>query len=373
MALFVRSAGGVRAVSAASIARASLLLCAVVACDIPTGVPTWNQTWVVPGDSTQVSVSELLPKSGEVTVVTAGSTKVFSLAVPAPPAISTSLGQVCPVCVSANGTTVSKPAFTLRDSTSTTLPSDLVSAAITSGSLAYTITNGFSFDPLRPNAAGAPYGYLVVRVMNGTTVVASDSVDGQTTAMGKNGATFQRTLAFNAVTVSGASPLRVVITLDSPQGDAITINTSESFSLAAQPGQVTLGQATVKVQSQSIAGQQTSIDLSSVDASAVVNRVQGGALRLTVANPFGVQGQLDAVITAAGMAPITKTIVLSSSATSTPRVDLTADELRAMLGKSVTLTVGGVVSSPSGTVTLDPTQVLKVKSDFELTISTTEG
>jgi hypothetical protein len=37
------------------------------------------------------------------------------------------------------------------------------------------------------------------------------------------------------------------------------------------------------------------------------------------------------------------------------------------------LNVSGTVSSPSGTVTLTPTQVLEVNSTFQITLSTTES
>ena len=47
--------------TARAIARLGLLLLVVVgACDVPTKLPSWDQTWLIPGDSTRVSVSELL-------------------------------------------------------------------------------------------------------------------------------------------------------------------------------------------------------------------------------------------------------------------------------------------------------------------------
>src|SRR5205814_3110017 len=59
---------GARATARLSI----LLLVAVSACEVPTKLPSWDQTWLIPGDSTKVSVSELLPKTGELTVSTSG-------------------------------------------------------------------------------------------------------------------------------------------------------------------------------------------------------------------------------------------------------------------------------------------------------------
>src|SRR5690242_11836811 len=181
-----------------SLARLSILLLVVAtACDMPTKLPSWDQTWLIPGDSTTVGVSELLPSTGEVSVSTLNGQKVFALNVASPANFTRSLGQVCSACAAANGATVPKPAFTLVDSTSTTLPNNLVAATVIAGGFDYTITNGFSFDPIKPSAAGAPYGYFVIRIMNGTTLVGQDSVNGASVAMGKNGATLQRSVPLN--------------------------------------------------------------------------------------------------------------------------------------------------------------------------------
>jgi hypothetical protein len=363
--------------AARAIARLGLIfLVAVSACEVPTKLPTWDQTWLIPGDSTRVSVSELLPKSGELTVSTSGGQPVFALSVAAPPAVSRTLGQVCSACAAANGMTVPKPAFTVRDSTPITLPTDLVAATIVSGGFTYTITNNFSFDPIRPNAAGAPYGYFVIMVMNGTTLVALDSVDGAATGIGANGATLQRPLPLNvgsgSLAITSASPMKIYLTLNSPQGDPTTINTSQSFTVAIQPAPIALSQAQVNLTNQTINAAQTTVDLSSVSDEALINRVQGGTLHLAIDSPFGVQGTLTATFSAPGISPIVKTITLTTAAHQTPDVSLTAAELRALLGHTNDLTVSGNVSSPSGSVTLTPTQVLKVTSTFAIILSTTE-
>jgi hypothetical protein len=354
-----------------------LLLVAATACDLPTKLPTWDETWLIPGDSTRVAVSELLPQTGELTVSTFGGQPVFALNVAAPPSVSRSLGQVCSACAAANGTTVPKPAFTIVDSTRITLPTDLVAATIVNGGFDYTITNGFSFDPIRPNAAGAPYGYFVIRVMNGSTVVAVDSVNGATLGIGKNGATLQRSLPLNvgsgSLTITSSSPLELYVTLDSPQGDPTTINSNQSFTVAIQPAPISLSQAQVRLANQSVSAAPTTVDLSSVSDQALINRVQGGTLHLAIASPFGVQGTLTATFSATGAAPIVKTIPLTIQAQQTADVTLTAAELRALLGHTDDLTVSGSVSSPSGTVTLTPSQVLKVTSTFEIILSTTES
>jgi hypothetical protein len=354
-----------------------LLLAGLAACDVPTKLPSWDQTWLIPGDSTRVAVSELLPKSGELTVSTSGGQPVFALNVATPAGISRSLGQVCSACAAANGTTVPKPAFSAVDSTGIALPADLVAATIVSGGLGYTITNGFGFDPIRPSAAGAPYGYFVIRIMNGTTLVAIDSVNGADLAIGKNGATLQRALPLNvgagSLGITAASPLEVYVTLESPAGDPTTMNSNQSFSVTVQPAPIGLSQAQVNLANQQISAAQTSVDLSSVSDQALINRVQAGTLHLTINSPFGVQGTLTATFAAPGAAPIVKTIPLTTATQQTPDVSLTASELRTLLGHTATLTVSGTVNSPTGTVTLTPTQVLSVASTFEIILSTTEN
>lgn len=354
-----------------------VLLAAVSACEIPTKLPIWDQTWVIPGDSTRFSVSQLLPSTGEITVSTSGGQPVFALSIPAPAAISRSLGQVCSACAAANGTTVPKPAFTISDSTPVTLPTDLVTATIVNGGFTYTITNNFSFDPIRPSAAGAPYGYFVIRVMNGATLVALDSVNGSDVAIGKNGATVQRQLPLNvggsSLSITSSKPVEIYLTLNSPQGDAVTINTSQSFSVAIQPAPIALSQAQVQLSNQTINAAQTTVDLTSVSDQAIVNRVQAGALHLAIDSPFGVQGTLTATFNVPGGAQIVKSIPLSTAATQSVDVALTAAELKSLLGHAANLTVSGSVSSPSGSVTLTPTQVLRVTSTFQITLSTTES
>lgn len=352
-------------------------LIALGACEIPTKLPTWDQKWLIPGDSTRVAVSELLPTTGELTVSTSGGQPVFALSLATPAAISRTLGQVCSPCAVANGTTVPKPAFTITDSTGVAMPTDLVAATIVSGSFTYTITNNFSFDPIRPSAAGAPYGYFVIRVMNGTTLVALDSVDGSTTAIGKNGATLQRTVPMNlgggSLRITSGSPVEIHVSLNSPQGDPTTIDTNQSFSVAIQPNAIALSQAQVNVSNQSISAAQTTIDLSSVSDQAIINRVQGGTVHLKIASPFGVQGTLTATFSATGSAPIIKTVQLTTAAQQSPDITLTAAEMRSLLGHIATLSVSGTVSSPSGSVTLTPTQALDVTSTFEIILSTTES
>lgn len=353
------------------------LLVALSACELPTKLPIWNQTWLIPGDSASIGVSQLLPSSGSITMSTVGGQPVFALTVAAPASYSQTLGQICSACAAANGTTVPKPAFVLSDSVSTNLPSDVIAATVVGGTFTYTVTNNFSFDPIRPVAAGAPYGSLVITVLNGSTVVASDSVDGSAFAIAKNGGTLQRTvpvhLTNGSLALDGSAPVYVRLTLNSPQGDPVTINSSQSISIAFQASPVSLSQAQVQFGSQSVSAAPTNIDFTSVSDQALIDRVQGGTVHLGIASPFGVQGSLTATFSAPGTTPITRTLTLTTAGQQTQDITLSAAELRSLLGKSVTLDVSGTVSSPNGSVTLTPTQQLQVNSTFQIILSTTES
>lgn len=354
------------------------LLIGLGACEVPTKLPTWDQKWLIPGDSTTIGVSQMLPPSGNITVGAAGGQPAaFLLSVTAPGSYSKSLGQICSACAAANGATVPKPAFLLQDSMTTSLPADLVSATVVSGAIIYTITNNFSFDPIRPNAAGAPYGYFVISAVNGSTMIAKDSVDGSRLPIGKNGATLQLNLPIlpngGSVAIDGTAPLKIYLTLYSPQGDPVTIDANQSFSVSVQPQPIVLTQAQVRIGTQNISAAQTNIDLSSVSDQTLINRVQGGTLHLTIASPFGVQGTFTASFNAAGTSPIVKTIPLTTATQQSPDISLSAAEMRSLLGHDVSLAISGSVTSPSGSVTITPTQVLKVTSTIEIILSTTEN
>src|SRR5438046_10153814 len=94
-----------------------VLLAGLGACEVPTKLPSWDQTWLITGDSTKVSVSELLPKTGELTVSTSGGQPVFAFNMASPATITRSLGQICWACAEANGARAPQPAFTIVDTT----------------------------------------------------------------------------------------------------------------------------------------------------------------------------------------------------------------------------------------------------------------
>lgn len=341
---------------------------AFVACDVPTSLPVWNTVWQVPAKGAEVSVADILPSSVSVVDI-GGGAKAFSLALPAA-GINTSLGSVCG-CAAANGSRAPKPAFTLVDSATVTLPSDVASADVVGGRIDYTITNGFSFDALNPSATA--HGWLRVRVRAGTTTLAKDSVAGPAMTLPTNVAR-NRSIplqASPAAPVHLAGPLTVDVTLFSPAGDSVTINTSETFQVSAQANGLQVSQASVNVPSKSIPTQADTVDLSGLQ-SMTTGALAAGAVILTVQNPFAVQGSLT-VDMKTSTTTITKTLNLPlggpGTAPSTLRLDLSRSEINALVGeKNVVLSVSGGVNAP-GAVTVTPTQKIVLNTMVEATIT----
>lgn len=351
---------------------AALAGCAFVAlaCDVPTGLPIWNTVWQVPADSTEVTVASLLPSS--VSIVDAGAgTKAFSFSLPAA-STSTTLGEACYACAAAAGSRVPKPEFTLSDSATVQLPADVVNADIIGGSVDYTLTNGFDFDPLNP---GPTRGWMRILVTSGSTIVARDSVDGASLAL-PSGATVNRSmplLASRTTPIRVNGPVTLVATLFSPAGDTVTVNTSEQFSVTAAAHDITISQVAINVPSTSFNPQHTTIDLSGLDRAN--GKITSGAVILTITNPFAVGGSLSLEFSAPNGAHVSKAFTLNvggtGTAPSTIRLDLTAAEINSLVGqKNVAITVSGTVSSPNGPVTVTPTERMALTALVEATIVT---
>src|SRR5687768_15368470 len=78
----------------------------VAACDmVPSEPPIFETRFVVPGESTTLSVNQLLPSS----ITVSGDNFLLALGAQTIPART--LGQMCPPCQAFNGQIVPKPAF----------------------------------------------------------------------------------------------------------------------------------------------------------------------------------------------------------------------------------------------------------------------
>lgn len=344
------------------------LLFAVVGCDLPTAAPRWTTTWALLADSTEVSVADLLPDN--VTVVDVGSEKAFEASFGTVPLVKT-LGSVCNACYALEGQRVPKPDFTIVDSSTADLPVDVFALDIVGGAVDFTLTNRFSFDPLNP-APGA-YGWLRVVIRSGQTILARDSVPGAAMTL-PYGVARSHTVTLGgtpAAPVRIDGPITVVVTLASPMGDSVTVNTAEEISVDVTPRAVRASRLTVNVTDRDLPPHSDVIDLSSMND--ITGTIEGGAIILGIRNPFTVGGSLSISLRSPDGAQIARTLTLPAGGPNAPettlRLGLTEAEINSILGQpNVVTTVSGNVSSPTGAVTVLPTQVIIVKTSVEAAV-----
>jgi hypothetical protein len=334
----------------------------LAACEFPTEMPRWEQTWEVPGERITVSVAELLPAG--VTISDDGASFVTD----APgTSLQLTLSEMCPTaCAPFDGMVAPKPAFGDTITTSTALPADLVSATLSGGSFSATMAHNFNFDPLRPSVdPDNPRGFIVVRITSNGNVVAEDSIDGADRAF-PEGTSLTPSLLVQPVTVTDT--LDIEIRIFSPAGDNTTIELSDTLGITVDPSTLEIAQATVNAASLTIDGEESTMDFGGVD-DALVERVQSGVLVVDVSNPFTVTGSLDMTFTLP-FRTIQRSLAIAEGSYQ-ERLEFSGDELRDLLGsETVGVTTSGTIaaSGAGGTVTIDPTQVLTLDNDFELVV-----
>jgi hypothetical protein len=326
-------------------------------CEVPTALPIYETTWSIPAKTTTISVNAFLP-ANQVAATADNSAFQVTLS-PSSTTITRSLQQDCSLCVAANGLSVPKPPFSVGGSATFGLPGNIANATLVHDTLTVTVSNGFNFDPLRPGANA--YGYLILTVRNGGTVVGRDSADGSSTALPASG-TLVRKIPLNG-TVSSAGGLQVSTQINSPTGDPVVIDASRSISVTGTAGPVFVSSAQVNLLNQNVAAAPSTIDLGGVDSS-ITKRVSGATLEMTVNNPFDVSGTL--AIKLVGASPITKSFVLTSGMTK-PSMTFTQDEIQDLLGHDVVMTVAGSVSGSN--VAVQPGQTVSVSSRLVLTLN----
>lgn len=343
----------------------------LAACDLPSSAPILQQTWIVPADSVQVSVSQILPTS----VALNGGGTAFVVTVAAPAAFSTTLGTLCgqPACQSGAAVTAPVPAFTSAGAALTrvvSFPATVASATITAGTLNLQITNSLGFDPLRPNGVSGPYGSLAITITNGATN-STTTFTGTTQAMA-TGAVTNLSVPIPAGTY-GAS-FSVSAAFNVPNGSPATMAASNAFSIAPSVTGLTLSAASLVVTNESIATTPNTFDLENADFGG---EVQGGGIVLDVVNPFTATAALTLVIQAPAQASgpavsISKPVNIPATPTSTATITLTGAEMRSLIGKTgVTITVNGTANGTGagGTVSVTPGQVLKLRTQVQLLLN----
>jgi hypothetical protein len=339
--------------------RGALMLSVLIigACDFPTAPPVLQPRFVLPGESTTMSVTQLLP--ADVTV--AGSNFRLSIAPVQIPART--LAELCgEPCVAAHGQTVPKPAFEATIETTVPLPADVTAAALAAGSVRVSLMHTFGFDPIRPSGSTAP-GSLQLTVLSGGREVGSLT----TSDAFPSGAPLDRTIQLTPGAV--ASDMTVRIRIVSPAGgtadaDRVQVNSAATLSGVVTPLTIDVSEATVRVQNRQVSVTQAELDLSGVDQS-LRGRVRGGAITVVMNNPYGVGGALQLQLIGGGT--VTKPLNVQPGQ-STQRIEFTEAELQSLLGHNVRLQITGPVSAPSGTVTIRPNQTLTIDTRLELTL-----
>jgi hypothetical protein len=326
--------------------RLSYLLLLLAGCDIPTELPKWNPTFAVPLEGTSFSVAQLLPSS----IALAGGNPQFALSVAPVNAVFT-LAQLCSACAGAVGQSLPKPAFVGTARVPVPLPADVDEASVSSGNVAFTVRNGFSFDPLRPSASARGTLTINVRRANGA-LLGSRSISGIDRALSP-GSTLSDEVSFAGI----ADSLIVEVVLDSPAGDATPFNAADALTITVAPTAVILSSARLLIAGRQISAPQIQLNLTGIDAF-VIRRVRGGKLVLSIENGFGASGSVTLGI-AGGLTPITKTIALSAADT-TVEVPLTESELEGTLGRAVVVSISGTVGA-NGAVQLTPTSAFTVQ------------
>lgn len=330
------------------------------ACEYPTELPRWDQTWVVPAERITLNAAEFLPTDIDVNA----DTTAFVTETPEA-SILLDLGELCgTACLLLDGFEAEKPAF--RDTLSTTaeLPGDLVSATLAGGSLSAMVAHSFNFDLLRPSSDPAdPRGFVVVRATSNGNVVAHDSISGDDRAF-PGGTFIIPDLPIQPVDITDTLTFEIIVY--SPAGDTTTIETSDTLGVTVAPSTVEIAEVTVNADAVTIDPVTTTMDFGGVD-STVVDHVESGSLLLDGMNPFTVTGTLD--MSFQGITPMIQRSLTVPQGAFGEELTFTGEELRRILGADeVNVVSTGTVSAEGGTVTVTPSQELTLDADFELVV-----
>jgi hypothetical protein len=325
-------------------------------CDIPTAPPRVESRFVIPGEAAAMRVSELLPAS--VTVENGN----FRLQVSTATLPGRSLGEFCgSMCMMFEGLTVPKPAFTDSMAALLHMPADVGSAELASGVVTVTLSHDFGFDPIRP-AGATTVGALTLTVRSDGRVVGTTTV----TDPFPSGNTVERTIPLSPGTVT--TGLSVTAALSSPASLVpVTIRNAARLSGSAVPGPIDISEARVIVTERPINVQAVTLDLTEIDG-ALSERVKSGAVVMRLNNPFDVQHTAPLELRIAGPdVDVVKLVQLSPGQT-TQRVEFTREQIRSLLGHSVTMLLTGRIAGTNGPVRVQPHDEVKVQTTLDLVI-----
>jgi hypothetical protein len=252
-----------------------------------------------------------------------------------------------------NGATVPVPPFNASFTATASLPSNVSSATIASGSAQVAVQNGFSFDPTQ---GGGSATITVTDGPNGRQLGQVTFAAGQLPA----GGTATRTLTIAPGTVG--SSLVGTTQITSPGGQVATINSNQRVTVTVTPQSFLVSRANVNVSGRSVSV--ASIDIPNVPDFG--DEVQEGAIILDLTNPFGVTVNVQLRVRHDG-GTITKTFTVGSAATSTVRIAFTREELQAIID-SEGATLSGTGTVTGGTITVVPGQEVGIRARLDVTL-----
>lgn len=337
----------------------ALLALPLLGCEIPSGLPEWESTWEVPGDSLRLAVAGLLPPG----VVQEGdSTFVVT---PPPFVVRAALSDLCSPCAGLGGIVLPKPAIqgTLVDRGD--LPADVLGVTLQSGAVDFRVTNGLGFDPLRPGGTSPGSIRLILRSHPDGRVLADTLLSGAHHALPPGGS-LRAGVTLNAGWVG--SGVVGEVRFDSPAGGTALLRGSDAFQVEVVPGELRVTEARVEAGGRALDPTSGGLGSGGVD-EGILERVQGGTLRMEVDNPFGVGAELVVRLHAPGDEGVERTVRVAPDG-GMALVDYTGAELRRILGRDVARwTVSGAVDAGGNPVSLRPGAAAVVRGSFLLNLT----
>ncbi|MBI3792667.1 MAG: hypothetical protein HY275_17560 [Gemmatimonadetes bacterium] len=346
-----------------------VLSAALTACEFPTDAPRWQTKWQVPAESASLSVKSFLPAN---IALNAGNT-AFVVSVPAPGAINTTLGAICGASCAASAT-IPIPAFNNNGSPiagAFSVPATVNSVTVTGGAIDVAVTNGFTFDPIRPPGTVA-VGSVRIKLTAGAGAftVADTTISGTTSPMTAGALSTYRIQLKPGAYPAGTWNYQVTVSCPGSTTTAF-ISPAQSFSVnpaVVAPG-ITVSKATVVVTNQAVSDSSAAFDLSNTKFSS--NALQQVGVVLAINNPFQVSSAYSLTLSAPGVAPVTKALTIPPAANdSTPTASsstivFTPAEFSPFLGHAgVRLKYSGTINGggAGNTVGVRPSHVLGIQA-----------
>lgn len=319
------------------------------ACDIPTSAPIIDSRWIVPIQADSVLVVDLLPagvtSDGDAFVIRAAQTEE-----------QRTLRQLCQACPAG---VAPKPAFEGTVTARSTLPGDVVRATLLAGAeIALLFFHDFRFDPIRPTATSR--GQITVSIRSGGVTLATSTIDGNETDL-PPGITYRRVVPLPGGTVIEGD-VSIAVRVVSPAGGVTLLDPNHRVSVAVVPAGIRASAAVVRVESRTLSAIETDIDASGVSAD-LRSKIRRATLRLQVANPLAVSGDLTIRFLSSGTALIAPRTVSLEGGNQTVDIELSQADIDAVLAADqVRVEVAGRVSGSAADrlVTVTPRQVVRI-------------